>query len=357
MRKLRLFAVAALLCVLSLSAATPSFAAGRKDFKVCWTIYAGWMPWGYAKTQGIVSKWAKKYGITVDVVQLNDYIESINQYTAGKFDGCAMTNMDALTIPATGGVDTTALIVSDYSNGNDGVLIKGNGKKLTDLKGQSINLVELSVSHYLLARGLETVGMSERDIKVVNTSDADISAAFATPSVHNAVTWNPMLAQLKAQPNVTEVFDSSRIPGEIMDMMAVNTKTLQDNPALGKALTGAWFEMMQLMHSDSADSRAALTSMAKASGTDLAGYKAQLSTTALFYTPQQALDFATSPNLPKIMTRVAQFSFDHGLLGQGATDAGAVGMAFDKGVVIGSKGNVKLRFDPAYVRMAAEGKL
>ena len=357
MRKLRLFAVAALLSVLSLSAATPSFAAGRKDFKVCWTIYAGWMPWGYAKTQGIVSKWAKKYGITVDVVQMNDYIESINQYTAGKFDGCAMTNMDALTIPATGGVDTTALIVSDYSNGNDGVLIKGNGKKLADLKGQSINLVELSVSHYLLARGLETVGMSERDIKVVNTSDADISAAFATPSVHNAVTWNPMLAQLKAQPNVTEVFDSSRIPGEIMDMMAVNTKTLQDNPALGKALTGAWFEMMQLMHGDSADSRAALTSMAKASGTDLAGYKAQLSTTALFYTPQQALDFATSPNLPKIMTRVAQFSFDHGLLGQGATDAGAVGMAFDKGVVIGSKTNVKLRFDPAYVRMAAEGKL
>ncbi|PCE23711.1 lipid kinase [Paraburkholderia acidicola] len=357
MRKLRLFAVAALLSALSLSAATPSFAAGRKDFKVCWTIYAGWMPWGYAKTQGIVSKWAKKYGITVDVVQLNDYIESINQYTAGKFDGCAMTNMDALTIPATGGVDTTALIVSDYSNGNDGVLIKGNGKKLTDLKGQSINLVELSVSHYLLARGLETVGMSERDIKVVNTSDADISAAFATPSVHNAVTWNPMLAQLKAQPNVTEVFDSSRIPGEIMDMMAVNTKTLQDNPALGKALTGAWFEMMQLMHGDSADSRAALTAMAKASGTDLAGYKAQLSTTALFYTPQQALDFATSPNLPKIMTRVAQFSFDHGLLGQGAADAGAVGMAFDKGVVIGSKSNVKLRFDPAYVRMAAEGKL
>jgi NitT/TauT family transport system substrate-binding protein len=213
------------------------------------------------------------------------------------------------------------------------------------------------VSHYLLARGLETVGMSERDIKVVNTSDADISAAFATPSVRNAVTWNPMLAQLKAQPNVTEVFDSSRIPGEIMDMMAVNTKTLQDNPALGKALTGAWFEMMQLMHGDSADSRAALTSMAKASGTDLAGYKAQLSTTALFYTPQQALDFATSANLPKIMTRVAQFSFDHGLLGQGATDAGAVGMAFDKGVVIGSKTNVKLRFDPAYVRMAAEGKL
>ncbi len=83
---------------------------------VCWTIYAGWMPWGEAQAQGIIDKWAKKYGIHVEVVQLNDYVESINQYTTGQFDGCAMTNMDALTIPAAGGVDSTALIVSDYSN-------------------------------------------------------------------------------------------------------------------------------------------------------------------------------------------------------------------------------------------------
>jgi NitT/TauT family transport system substrate-binding protein len=350
MRKLvRLFGIAAISLVTL--ASTPSFAAGRTDFKVCWTIYAGWMPWGEAKTQGIVSKWAKKYGINVDVVQLNDYVESINQYTAGKFDGCAMTNMDALTIPASGGVDSTALI------GNDGVLIKGKGKKLTDLKGQQINLVQFSVSHYLLARALESAHMTERDLKVVNTSDADISGAFATPAVQQAVTWNPMLADLKAQPNVTEVFDSSKIPGEIMDMMVVNTKTLQENPALGKALTGAWFEMVALMHANSPNSTAALTEMAKSSGTDLAGFKGQLSTTALFYTPQAALDFVSSPNLPVIMTRVAKFSFDHGLLGQGAPSADAVGMAFDKGVVVGSKSNVKLRFDPSYVAMAAAGKL
>ena len=356
MRKLvRFLGIAAV--SLAAFASTPSFAAGRTDFKVCWTIYAGWMPWGQAKTQGIVSKWAKKYGINVDVVQLNDYVESINQYTAGKFDGCAMTNMDALTIPASGGVDSTALIVSDYSNGNDGVLIKGRGKRIADLKGQQINLVQFSVSHYLLARALESAHMSERDLKVVNTSDADISAAFATPAVHQVVTWNPMLADLKAAPNVTEVFDSSKIPGEIMDMMVVNTKTLQENPALGKALTGAWFEMVALMHANSADSVAALTAMAKSSGTDLAGFKGQLSTTALFYTPKAALDFVTSPDMPKIMSRVAKFSFDHGLLGQSAPNADAVGMAFDKGVVVGSKSNVKLRFDPTYVGMAAAGKL
>ena len=129
-------------------------AAEAKDkFRVAWTIYAGWMPWDYAAQAGVVKKWADKYGIEIEVVQVNDYVESINQYTAGSFDGCVMTNMDALTIPAAGGVDSTALIVGDFSNGNDGVVLKKKAK-LADIKGQKVNLVELSVSNYLLARAL-----------------------------------------------------------------------------------------------------------------------------------------------------------------------------------------------------------
>ena len=71
----------------------------KKDFKVCWSIYVGWMPWGYIQDFGIMALHAKKYGINIEIVQINDYVESINQYTAGEFDGCSMTNMDALSIP------------------------------------------------------------------------------------------------------------------------------------------------------------------------------------------------------------------------------------------------------------------
>ncbi|MDM9653503.1 putative urea ABC transporter substrate-binding protein [Pseudomonas wenzhouensis] len=355
MRKYRLlsFAAAGLAAVLSFSA----HAEKKDSFSVCWTLYAGWMPWGHASTSGIIDKWAKKYGIDIDVVQLNDYVESINQYSVGQFDGCTMTNMDALTIPAAGGVDSTALIVGDYSNGNDGLVIKGEGKTLADIKGMQVNLVELSVSHYFLARALETAGLSERDVKVVNTSDADIIAAFSTPSVQAAATWNPMLAEIIAQPGNTQVFDSSKIPGEILDMMVVNTQTLQDNPDFGKALVGAWFEILELMQSGTPAATEALTEMAKASGTDLAGYQSQLATTKLFYTPKETLDFITSPALPETMTKVANFSFEHGILGEGARSADAIGMTFAGDVTTGDKTNIKLRFDPTYVQMAVDGKL
>ncbi|MBB2494783.1 putative urea ABC transporter substrate-binding protein [Aquipseudomonas ullengensis] len=335
----------------------PAHAEKKDHFSVCWTIYAGWMPWEYGQAEGIVEKWAKKYDIAIDVVQLNDYVESINQYTAGQFDGCTMTNMDALTIPAAGGVDSTALIVGDFSNGNDGIVIKGEKKTLGDLKGLDVNLVELSVSHYLLARGLERAGLAEKDLKVVNTSDADMVAAFATDDVQAVATWNPLLAEIEATPKVTKVFDSSQIPGEIIDLMVVNSDTLKDNPALGKALTGAWYEIMATMSADSAAGKAAREHMAKASGTDLAGYEAQLAATKMFYSAKDAVAFANSPKLPATMSKVAEFSFAHGLLGEGAQSADFIGMGFAKGVVTGDKGNLKLRFDPSFMQMAADGTL
>jgi NitT/TauT family transport system substrate-binding protein len=350
----------AFLCTLtlvSLLAFQSAGAAEKSSFKVAWSIYVGWMPWDYAEASGILKKWADKYGIKIELTQINDYVESINQYTAGGFDGCVMTNMDMLTIPAAGGVDSTALIVGDFSNGNDGVVLKGKGKKLADIKGLPVNLVELSVSHYLLARGLESIGLKERDIKVVNTSDADIVGAFAAADTKATVTWKPQLSEILSAPNAQLVFDSSKIPGEIIDLMVVNTGTLKDNPALGKALTGAWYETMHLMTQKDAKAQAALTQMAKASGTDLAGFNSQLATTKMFWTPTDAYGFTTGATLPKTMDLVRKFSFDHGLLGEGAKTVDAVGIEFPGGKTLGNPKNIKMRFDASYTKLAVDGKL
>ena len=62
------------LALVALAAGTATFAAAEEktDFKVAWSIYVGWMPWGYAADNGIVKKWADKYGITIEVTQFID---------------------------------------------------------------------------------------------------------------------------------------------------------------------------------------------------------------------------------------------------------------------------------------------
>jgi NitT/TauT family transport system substrate-binding protein len=262
-----------------------------------------------------------------------------------------MTNMDALTIPAAGGVDSTALIVGDFSNGNDAVLLKGKGG-LPDIKGQNVNLVELSVSHYLLARALDSVGMTERDLKVVNTADADMVAAFTTKDVTAVVTWNPLVEEILAMPDSNKVFDSSQIPGEIIDALVINTEVLEQSPKLAKALVGAWYEIMAAVQADGA----VRAQLGAESGTDQAGYESQLASTKMFYTPADAVAFTNSDSLIKTMQYVAEFSFAHGLLGDGAPDATFIGIQTPAGVY-GNASNIKLRFNSDYMTMAAEGKL
>ena len=337
-------------------AEAPAAAAAGREYTIGWTIYAGWMPWPYAEQSGILKKWADKYHVKIKLVQINDYVESLNQFTAGKIDGVTATNMDVLTIPAAAGKDSTVVMVGDYSNGNDGIILKG-GASMAAIKGLPVNLVENSVSHYLLARGLESAKLKMSDVKVVNTSDADIVAAFAAPETKAVVTWNPQLSEIKKAAGAKEVFDSSKIPGEILDMLVISTEVAKGDPNVAKALTGAWYETLALMQKNDAAGKAARDAMAKMSGTDLAGYEAQLKTTFLYHSPKDAAAFTASPEIIAGADKVRQFSFTAGLFGQGAKSVDDIGIAFPNGKTLGSKDNIKLRFDPSFVQAAADGTL
>jgi NitT/TauT family transport system substrate-binding protein len=165
-----------------------------------------------------------------------------------------------------------------------------------------------------------------------------------------------MLNEIRGLTEARVVFDSSMTPGEILDLTLVRTDVLEENPELGKALVGAWYETMRVIQ-DGETRDGALAHMAAASGTDVAGYARQLETTYLFADAAEAVNFVTSDAPRTTMQRVAEFSFEHGLLGPMAPDAGFVGIEFADDSVWGSTANVNLRFTDEYMRMAAEGEL
>lgn len=325
----------------------------KDTFKVCWSHYTGWEPYALLEQTGILKKWEDKYDIDIEITLVNDYIESINLYTVGEFDACTMTNMDALTIPAVGGIDSTAMILGDFSNGNDGIVIK-NGASVKDLKGRNVKLVELSVSHYLLSRALEMNGLSERDLKVINTSDADIASVFMTEKNAAVVTWNPPLQVIQNMKGANMVFDSSQLPEEIMDVLIVKTNT---DERFKKAFTGAWYELMGKLAQRNTESTRLISLMAANAGATDAEFKAQLKTTRMFYSPSEAVKTFESKKAVKTMDYVRKFSFDHGLFGNGASSPDFIGIEFPGGKVLGNKANIKLRFDSTYMSMAANGSL
>ncbi len=334
------------------SIAIPVQAAEQCD--IAWSRYTGWEPLGYIEDSGIADRWGEKEGVNLSFSYVGEYIESVNLYNAGTYQGVAITTMDALTIPAVGGVDTTVIIIGDFSNGNDAILIKDEDKSINDLRDKEIILVELSVSHYLLARALGKVGMSERDINLVNTSDTAIPSLIATANQGDTfVTWNPIVMKGLQQPGISKIFDSSEIPGEIIDTIVVNTDVSEN---CKRAVAGAWYEAMGTMSSSGNDHNQMISFMAEQSGGTVPEFKSQLKTTRMFYDPAEAIRFIRSPELQKTMEFVARFSFDHGIYGDGAPDEKFVGIQYPSGVW-GNEDYVRLRFDPTYMELAAEGKL
>ena len=91
--------------------------------------------------------------------------------------------------------------------------------------------------------------------------------------------------------------------------------------------------------------------MAKASGTDLAGFDAQLATTQMFYEPAEAVAFTKSPKLPKTMDFVRKFLFDHGILGRRRPSATSSASGFADGTMLGDEGEREAPLRSGYMEM------
>jgi NitT/TauT family transport system substrate-binding protein len=329
---------------------TPTFTVG-------WSVYAGWNPYFYMQKSGILKRWADKYGIAIKV-QRFDYASSLDSFVAKNIDACTMTNMEALDMPAAAGVDSTAIIVGDYSNGNDAVLVRDN-LSIAQLPGKSVMLVQKTVSEYLLERAMVLGGQQAQlaKLKLVNTSDSDIVSAFLNNRSNQVVvTWKPLVSQIVADKNVHAIFDSSKIPGEILDLLVVRTELLNtpNGQKFAKAITGAWYEAIEQV---AAGQASAIKYSAAASGDSVSSYEEQLKTTALFVTPKSAVTFTNGVDLQKKMELVRQFCFAHGLLGQGVKSVNDVAILYPNGAVQGTKSRVRLRFNSEYMQAAEQGRL
>ena len=310
-------------------------ASAAETVKIAWSHYTGWEPLGVMMDNGILAKHAAANGVNIEMVFVGDYVDSLTLYGASQFNGVAVTNMDVLAIPGVGGRHSRTAIVGDYSNGNDGLALKN--VTISQLNGSTVYLVEFSVSHYMLARCGQIKGFDMSTMELVNTTDADIPALVESTDTVVAVSWNPMLMTIRSTNGVEIICTSADIPGEIIDMVVVGDEVSDE--AI-KALRGAWYETLALIKAGDA---ATMQALADKAGSSVADFEAQLATTHMFWTADEAKAFITSPDLPSTMRSVIAFSFNNGVY-DGVDSVGELGVRFLDGSVLGDENNVMLTF-------------
>ncbi|MDH5395996.1 MAG: ABC transporter substrate-binding protein, partial [Gammaproteobacteria bacterium] len=127
------------------------------------------------------------------------------------------------------GLEVKIVAVLDISMGADVVIVRPDIKSLNDLKGKKIGVEQSAVGAVMLNALLEKSYLSLADINIVYLTVNQHLQAYMDNKVDALVTFEPVRTQL-IKAGARQIFDSSQIPGRIIDVLAVLPHVLNKSP-------------------------------------------------------------------------------------------------------------------------------
>ncbi|MCK0509759.1 ABC transporter substrate-binding protein (plasmid) [Aromatoleum buckelii] len=189
-----------------------------------------------------------------DIVQLVEYpsaSEVLRAFRNEAIDGMVIS-LDELFGLAVDGLQPRIILVVDVSHGADVVVGRPGMRSMTDLKGKPVAVESGALGAYVLSRALALNGMRASDVNVVHLESNEQPSAFVKGQVDGAVTFDPYRTQL-LRAGATTLFDSTQIPGEIVDLVAVRATVLEKQPNAVQALLTGWFSALDYLKREPRD--------------------------------------------------------------------------------------------------------
>jgi len=176
-------------------------------------------------------------------VELVEQLSATNQAVAfnnGHISAAATTINDALDNNVNWKKKMHFISILDYSNGGDVILGQDNIKTMQDLKGKKVAVENSALGEYMINRALSLSGMSLDDIDIVNLSFSEGVKSMIKKEVDGFVGFPPSSTEIQNSIPVNIIFDSTKIPGEIVDVLAVNDDLLFNHPDKVSGMVRAW---------------------------------------------------------------------------------------------------------------------
>lgn len=188
---------------------------------------------------------------SVRLVEYPSASEVLRAFRNQAIDGMVIS-LDELLGLAADGLDPRVILAVDISHGADVVVGRKGMQGMKDLKGKRIAVESGALGAFVLSRALALNGMSAADVTIVHLESNEHPRAFEKGEVDAAVTFDPFRSQL-VRAGAVALFDSSQIPGEIVDLIAVRASALNKQPnALRMLLTG-WFKATDYLRREPKD--------------------------------------------------------------------------------------------------------
>lgn len=179
-------------------------------------------------------------------IELQDYpsnTEVAHAFSDGDIEVAALTMDEALSLAETI-PDIQVVLVLDSSNGADVLMASPDIPTLKALKGHKLGVESNSLGGFVVSRVLDKAGLSLQDVQIVPMGSSEHEEAFKQKLVDAVITFEPMRSNLlKAGAKI--LFDSSQIPGEIIDVLVVRQGILKTHKPTLENLVQGWFRALK----------------------------------------------------------------------------------------------------------------
>ncbi|MBU0469154.1 MAG: ABC transporter substrate-binding protein [Candidatus Omnitrophica bacterium] len=304
-------------CVLSfflVFSAVMSEAQETPVFTLAWSEYPSWSTFGVLHEAGIINGEKGEMGTVelkwnVDIVlQEMDYDSTIQLYASGQADAVCITNMDILSPSLS--VASVAILPTSTSNGADALIVSDKIKDLNDLKNVEVAGLDLSVSSYTFDSNIELKGEDPDNYNFVNMDPATAALQFQQGQLDAIVVWNPfVLDTLEKRDDSRVMFDSTSIPGQIIDMVVANKASL--NKPKGKefalAVIDAFYQLNNMLDDPAEGDDTLIALGEKFSNLGLESMKKVVEQTKFYRTPDEALSLFEGEELKSTMEKVVSY--------------------------------------------------
>ena len=183
----------------------------------------------------------------VRMIELLANTDTLRALAAGQIEAAALT-LDELMSARTDGVDLRAVLIYDISAGADVVLAHAPVTMKT-LANKRIGVEDSAMGAVMLSALLEAAGLKPGQIQKVPVTLDRTEEVFRRGAVDVVVTAEPWASHLE-KGGAQRLFDSTAIPGRIVDVLAVRAQALETHADAVRYLIEAHFAAQALLRSD-----------------------------------------------------------------------------------------------------------
>ncbi|MBD2042848.1 ABC transporter substrate-binding protein [Microcoleus sp. FACHB-672] len=218
--------------------------------QVTYNQWPGFFPMIIAQEKGFFTQ----QGVKVEAVHEENYITSLSDFSAGKYDGVGIAVGSLMSIIGKT-PDARVVLVTDQSAGGDAVLGQPDIQSVADLKGKRIGAKLGDFGELLVITMLERNGLTTEDITLVNTEAEAIPARLQDGDIQAGLTWNPYISEaVKAGAKV--LFSTKDTPGLVPSVIVFHNNILINRRYDIQAFIRAWFQAIDYWQANPKESNA-----------------------------------------------------------------------------------------------------